>query len=93
MPPDHIWFDALCAYHDQAAEHEEALKARDAELALLRNKGRWAAESRCRVERCRLRARLGLEVAEELAAARAVIGRLRKPDALLMELDRIAFAS
>jgi hypothetical protein len=89
MPPDHIWFDALCAYHDDAGELAEELAARDAELALLRNKGRCAAESRCRMERCRLRARLGLPVAEELAAARTVINRLRKPAPMLEELERI----
>jgi hypothetical protein len=93
MPPDHIWFDALCAFHEQAGELKEELEARDAELALLRNKGRWAAESRCRIERCRLRAKLGLDVATELTAARAVIGRLRKPEALLKELERIAVNS
>jgi hypothetical protein len=90
MPPDHIWFDALCAYHNEGGELAEELAARDAELALLRNKGRWAAESRCRMERCRLRARLGLPVAEELAAARAVIARLRKPEPVLEELEQIA---
>jgi hypothetical protein len=90
MPADHIWFDALSAYHDQAGEVAEELAARDQELTLLRNKGRWGAESRCRIQRCRLRARLGFPVGEELAEARAVISRLRKPRALLEELERIS---
>jgi hypothetical protein len=89
MPPDHIWFDALCAYHDEAGELAEELAARDQELALLLNKGRWAAESRCRLHRCRLRARLGLPLDDEVAA-RAVIARLRKPAMLLEELERIS---
>jgi hypothetical protein len=89
MPADHIWFDALCAYHDQAGELAEELAARDQELALLRHKGRWAAESRCQIERCRLRSRLGLSMGEDLAEARAVIARLRRPAALLEELERI----
>jgi hypothetical protein len=89
MPPDHIWFDALCAYHDQADELAEELAARDTELALLKNKGRWAAESRCRIERCRLRARLGRPVAGEVTAARSAIARLRKPEALMAELERV----
>jgi hypothetical protein len=90
MPPDHIWFDALCAYHAEGGELAEELRARDAELALLRNKGRWAAESRCHLERCRLRSRLGLAISGELADARAAIGRLRKPVSMLDELDSLA---
>ncbi len=93
MPPDHIWFDALCAYHAEANDLAEELEARDAELELLRHRGRWAAESRCRIERCRLRARLGLPVAEEVAEARAIIGRLRKPEVVLRELEHVVGAT
>jgi hypothetical protein len=89
MPPDHIYFDALCAYHDLAGELTEALAGRDHELALLLNKGRWAAECRCRIERCRLLARLGRPLHEERAAATQVARRLRCPEAALEELERI----
>ncbi len=90
MPADHIWFDALCAYHNQAGELTEQFTARGQELALLHGKGRWAAESRCRIERCRLRVRLRLPLAEELTEARIVISHLRKPAAMLEELEGIA---
>jgi hypothetical protein len=89
MPPDHIWFDALCAYHEEGDELADVLAAREQELRLLVNKGRWAAESRCRLERCRLRARVGLPLAEEWAEAVAVAGRLRRPEVVLQELERI----
>jgi hypothetical protein len=89
MPPDHIYFDALCAYHDLANDLAAAVAARDHELGLLVDKGRWAAECRCRIARCRLLERLGRPLAEEVAAAREVARRLRRPAAALAELERI----
>src|SRR5262249_22324027 len=67
MPPDHIYFDAVCAYHEPAGDLAEALAARRRELGLLLGKGRWAAECRCRIRICRLLARLGVSVTEDLA--------------------------
>jgi hypothetical protein len=89
MPPDHIWFDALCAYHGQGGEWSAELAARDRELALLLGKGRHAAECRCRVERCRLLRRMGRPLADELLAARIATSRLRRPAAVLSQLRRI----
>jgi hypothetical protein len=86
MPPDHIYFDALCAYHESAGELAEAFSVREHEARLLENKGRWAAESRCRIERCRLLARLGRPLHDELAKANAAARRLRYPAAALEEL-------
>ena len=90
MPPDHIYFDALCAYHNLSDEWTEELAAREHELGLLVHKGRWAAECRCRIARCRLLERLGQPLADELAAARTVARRLRRPASALAELERIA---
>jgi hypothetical protein len=89
MPPDHIYFDAVCAYHDLAGELDKALAARRRELALLLGKGRWAAEARCRSRVCRLLRRLNLPLAGDLAEARATARGLRKPEAVLAELDAI----
>jgi hypothetical protein len=89
MPPDHVYFDALCAYHEEAGERAEALRARDHELSLLTGRGRPAAEVRCRLRRCRLLAELGRLTAEEVAAARAAVGRLRCPEGSLAELEEI----
>jgi hypothetical protein len=91
MPPDHIYFDAICAYHRQGGETSLALQVRDQELALLVNKGRFAAEVRCRLERCRLLVQLERPLAEELSAARTAAGRLRRPGeplALIEEIER-----
>jgi hypothetical protein len=93
MPADHIYFDALCAYHEQGGELELALQARAKELELLVGKGRFAAELRCRFERLRLLARLGREAASELAEARAVARRLRRPEEALARLGEIGKAS
>src|SRR5262249_49138508 len=89
MPPDHIYFDALCSYHDQSEELAEQLAARDHELSLLENKGRWGAEGPCRVERCKLKARLRLSVDRDVADACSAARKLRAPAAALEELERI----
>jgi hypothetical protein len=90
MPPDHIYFDAVCAYHELAGELTEALAVRRHELSLLVGRGRWAAECRCRIRLCRLLIRLGLPVAEEMGLARESARRLRLPQAALAELEAIA---
>lgn len=90
MPPDHIYFDAACAYHEQAGEWEQALALRRRELELLEGKGRWAAECRCRVRLCRLLRRLGLAVAEEVERGQEAAGRLRFPQQTLAELARLS---
>jgi hypothetical protein len=71
MPPDHIYFDALCAYHEQAGEWAEATAARRRELALLAGKGRWAAEVRCRLRLARLLLRQGQLTARRTGPRRA----------------------
>jgi hypothetical protein len=86
MPPDHIYFDALCAYHEQAGEWAEATAARRRELGLLVGKGRWAAEVRCRLRLAQLLQRQGQLSAADTAAAREAIGRLRRPAAALAQL-------
>ncbi len=90
MPPDGSYFDALCAFHELGGQPEAALAARDRELQNVEQQGRLACECRCRVERCRLLARLGRLTAEDLQAARAAAGRLRDPAPHLSELEGIA---
>lgn len=90
MPPDHIYFDALCAFHEEGGEAELALQARGKELALLVGRGRHASEVRCRLERLRLLVKLGRRVEEEVELARGVVKRLRKPEEALLRVDEIA---
>lgn len=89
MPPDHIFFDALCAFHDHAGETEFSLEARDRELALLADKGRLAADVRCRLARCALLLRLGRLTEDDLALTRAAITKLRRPQKSLDCLDQL----
>lgn len=89
MPPDHIYFDAVCAYHEQGGEAESALAARGQELTTLADTGRWASEVRCRTERCGLLARLGRPLGQELADARAAAAKLRRPEPALGRLAEI----
>jgi hypothetical protein len=91
--PNENYHDALCAYHEQGHDLENALRARDEELRSIAGKGRFLHETRCRVKRCRLLALLGRLQDADLVAARAVAGQLRFPEAYIAELDRLASGS
>jgi hypothetical protein len=87
MPPEPKYFDAMCAFLDAEGNVEGQLAVRDRELVTLMGKGRFDSESRCRLKRCRLLARLGRPVDAEVAAARVVTNKLRDPAPRLAELD------
>jgi hypothetical protein len=89
MIPDHIYYDALCAFHLCADEVEAALGVRDAELATLSGWGRLAAETRCQLDRCRLLARLQRLRCVDLEATRAVLQKLRRPEPALAQLANL----
>jgi hypothetical protein len=90
MPPDVFYHDALCAYHEAGGQLDRSLQARDEELALLRNKGRFAYESRVHVHRCRLLAQLQRLTDADVSAARLAADRLHDPSRFQTELDHIA---
>jgi hypothetical protein len=90
MPPEPKYFDALCGFLGTEGNIEGQWGVRERELATLRDKGRIDAESQCRLKRCRLLARLGRPMDEEMAAAREVANKLRDPAARMAELDAIA---
>ena len=87
--PSTAFFDAMCAYHEQGGDLAGALRTRERQLETLAGKGRLVHECRARVERCRLLARMGLPLADDLAAAREAAGKLRDPAPHLEELARI----
>jgi hypothetical protein len=87
--PGESYYDALCAYHELGGEPGAALTARDQELNAIAGKGRLAHETRCRLKRCRLLARMGLPLGEDLRAAREAAGKLRHPEKYLEEIERI----
>jgi len=90
MPPEPKYFDAMCAFLESEGNVDGQLAARDRELATLTDKGRIDAESRCRLQRCRLLARLGRPAQAEQAAAREVAKKLRDPAPRLAELEAVA---
>jgi hypothetical protein len=89
MPPDAAYRDAECAFHEQAGRFDLALAAREAELALLQDRGRHFLESTAHLKRCRLLVRLGSLKDTDLEAARVVARRLRVPEPVLAQLQAI----
>jgi hypothetical protein len=86
---DHWYYDALCAYQSLEGSYERALELRRRQLATLIDKGRTIDEFRCRLELCRLLSLLGQPLAADVAAARAVAGRLIDPAPALEQLERL----
>jgi hypothetical protein len=87
--PRTAYFDALCAYHLAGEDAGKALASRERELALIAGSGMRQREAHCRLERCRLLARLGLPLQEALEEAGSAARQLRRPEALLAELEQI----
>jgi hypothetical protein len=90
MPGDEYYFEARCAYHSLAGELPRALSVRQSELATVLDRGRFHRECKIRIELCRLLAEVGQPLEAELAAARTVVGQLRRTEPYLAELARIA---
>jgi len=88
--PSPAYYHALSAYYEQGGDLQAALRVRAHELEGIAGKGRLLQECRARVERCRLLARMGLPMDQELASAREAAGRLRDPAPHLADLNRIA---
>jgi hypothetical protein len=88
MPPTELYFDALCAYHEEAGELESALEVRRRELETVKGWGRFAYECRTLIRLYRLLARQGLPSDAEQAAAEAA-GKLRAPEAYRAAIERI----
>jgi hypothetical protein len=89
MPPTRGYYEGLCAYHELSGDLPGMLAVRDRELRDVSGWGRFLAETRCRIARCRVLARLGRPLAEELAAAREAASRLRRPEPYLAQIERM----
>jgi hypothetical protein len=87
--PDDCYHDALCAFYERGGQLPAALHVRDNQLALLLHKSQLATEADCRIQRCRLLARMGSLPETEVVETRAAIGRLRAPQTYLADLERI----
>jgi hypothetical protein len=89
MPPSRGFYDGLCLYHELGGDLPAMLAVRDRELKDVSGWGRLLTEARCRVNRCKLLARMGEPRDEEFTAARAAVGKLREPAPLPAELEKI----
>jgi hypothetical protein len=89
IAPAPSYYTALCASHELGGQLTAAWQVRERQLQTLLNKGQFAAECQCRLERCRLLAQMGQPLQAELAAARQAAGSLRDPRAVLEQLDRL----
>ncbi|MEO8609257.1 MAG: hypothetical protein ABI690_15305 [Chloroflexota bacterium] len=83
------FYDTLCLYNEATGAWDAALKLRDRQLAEIADKGQPYWESRVRLERIRLLKALGQPIADDAAATRPVIGRLKRSDKFTAELDRL----
>jgi hypothetical protein len=87
--PDDCYHDALSAFHERGSQLPAALRVRDSQLALLLNKGQLATEADCRIQRCRLLARMGQLPEDEVSATRTAISHLRAPQTYVDSLEHI----
>jgi hypothetical protein len=87
MPPDYSYRDAECCFHEMTGHPERALRVRDAELASIRDRGRFFYEAELQVKRCELLVRLGKLTANDEEMTRQAIARLRQPARLLQRLE------
>ena len=92
-PMDRDFYDAMCLYHESAGELGQALQMRHRQITSLSGKGRFAQESRCRVQICTLLLQMGRPLEKDLAAGRETAASLIDPAPILRELDAIAAAA
>ncbi|MBX9677373.1 MAG: hypothetical protein K2X38_01330 [Gemmataceae bacterium] len=86
-PPTSGYFQAVVAYHEQGADWEQALAARDRELAIVAHTGQFHYECLIRTERCRILQKLGRPIGDAIAQTREAASRLREPGYILAKLD------
>jgi hypothetical protein len=90
MRPRRGYNDALCAYYELAGDLPTMLAVRERELKDVSGWGRFLSEARAHLNRCKLLARMGRPLSEELTAAREAAAKLRDPTPFLAELETIA---
>ena len=83
------YYNAMCMYYELEGDFDRALKLRDAQLPDILAGNSIYEEGKIRVWRLRLLTKMGLPLDDEVAAARAVAGRMMKPDFYLAKLDRV----
>jgi hypothetical protein len=87
--PCRSYFDAVSAYHELGGELDAAYRTRGRELAGLTGRGRVSDECHCHLERCRLLKLMEQSLDDELAATREAASKLKDPEPILSNLDRL----
>jgi hypothetical protein len=88
-PPRPGYFAARAAYYDVAEQPAETLHAYDEALASLSDRGQLLRECRLRVQRLRVLVKLERSLEDDLELARATARKLRFPEGILGEIDKI----
>jgi hypothetical protein len=88
--PSESYYKALTAYHEANGDFADALKMQDEHLGHLTGKGQIGLECEVRLWRLRLMGKLGMPLADDLAAARQAASKLLNPAPILAKLDRLA---
>jgi hypothetical protein len=89
MTCDVHFHDAVALFHELGDNSPSLLNGHDRELAELEGKGRHCRAAEVHVRRCALLARMGKLRPDDLAAARAAVGKLRRPEKYLADLDAL----
>jgi hypothetical protein len=87
--PDSDYTDFLCAFHQMNGELEAAIALRQRQLQVIAGRGQHYWEVLARLALIRLLKQTRQPYDSQLEPARALIHKLRKPDALLRQLDEI----
>jgi hypothetical protein len=90
VKPHERYFDALAGYHEMGTSPRRALGVRERQLESLRGTGLFVHECLTHLKRCRLLAQLGALQDSHLAAARAAVSKMRRPEKYLAELQTLA---
>ncbi len=86
---DAPYYDLLCAFHEAVGDADAGLRVRQGQLNDIAGKGQLYWEARAQVDFIRRLKQTGQPYASAIAPARTLIHKLRKPDALLRQLDEI----
>ncbi len=87
--PAEDFYEALTAFHESAGAYDQAIGARQTELARIEGKGQIAEECLARLEICRLLCLLGqtTELETELQTIETIAARLKKPAKVLAKVQ------
>jgi hypothetical protein len=90
IPPTEVYFEALTGFHERGENWSDALRVVEAHLETIHGKGQQAREADCQLQRCRLLKKLGQPLGAAMTAAKEAAVKLRKPERVLREIEKIS---